>query len=179
MAKERLSLADNICLALIANGAEHGWAVVQQLQPATPLGRIWSLSRALTYRSIEHLVELNYIRRRGVTAGKGADRRLVHTTALGRRVTHQWLEAPVEHLRDVRTELLLKLELRTQAKKSNVAFIRRQQKTFAPVIATLGATARSSKVPVDLWRSESAKSVDVFLRSLVRKTSDNSHDPNS
>ncbi|MHB1130463.1 MAG: hypothetical protein ACYC06_10525 [Ilumatobacteraceae bacterium] len=169
MVKKRLSLADNICLALIVNGAEHGWAVVQQLQPETQFGRIWSLSRALTYRSIEHLIELKYIRRRGVTAGKGADRRLIHPTSLGRSVTHQWLETPVEHLRDVRTELLLKLELRTQAKKHNVAFIRRQQKIFAPVTSSLETTAQSSKVPVDLWRRESAKSVDAFLRLLVRQ----------
>lgn len=169
MVKEQLSLADNVCLALIVNGAEHGWAVVQQLQPETRLGRIWSLSRALTYRSIEHLIELKYVRRRGVAAGKGADRRLIHATSLGRGITHKWLEAPVEHLRDVRTELLLKLELRTQAKKQNVAFIRRQQKIFAPVISSLGATARSSRVPVDLWRSESAKSVDAFLRLLVHQ----------
>lgn len=167
MVTDRLSLADNVCLALIINGAEHGWAVVQQLQPTTPLGRIWSLSRALTYRSIEHLIELKYLRRHGVTSGKGADRRLVHATSLGRRESCKWLETPVVHLRDVRTELLLKLELRTQAKKSNVAFIRRQQKIFAPVIATLGDMARSSRMPVDLWRSESAKSVDAFLRQLV------------
>lgn len=169
MIKYRLSLADNVCLALIINGAEHGWAVVQQLQPTTPLGRIWSLSRALTYRSIEHLIDLKYVRRHGVAPGKGADRRLVHATSLGRGEAHKWLETPVEHLRDVRTELLLKLELRTQANKSNVAFIRRQQKMFSPVIATLGDTARSSRIPVDLWRSESAKSVDTFLRLLVRQ----------
>lgn len=169
MTKDRLSLADNVCLTLIVNGAEHGWAVVQQLQPTTPLGRIWSLSRALTYRSIEHLIELKYVRRRGVTAGRGADRRLVHATSLGRSKAHNWLQTPVEHLRDVRTELLLKLELRTQAKKSNVAFIRRQQKMFGPVIATLGARARSSRIPVDLWRSESAKSVDAFLHRLLPK----------
>ena len=173
MIKAQLSLADNVCLALIVNGAAHGWTVVQQMQPKTPLGRIWSLSRALTYRSIEHLAELNYIRRQGIAAGKGADRRLVHATALGCSVTRQWLESPVEHLRDVRTELLLKLELRTQAKKSNIAFIRRQQKIFAPVITTLGDTARSSKVPVDLWRSVSAKSVDAFLRALLMNQSHN------
>jgi len=137
------------------------------VKETTPLGRIWSLSRALTYRSIEHLIDLKYIRRSGVTAGKGADRRLVHATPLGRGVTRQWLDAPVEHLRDVRTELLLKLELRAEAKKSNIAFIRRQQQSFAPVISSLGATARSSNAPVDLWRSESAKSVDAFLRKLT------------
>lgn len=179
MVKERLSLADNVCLALIVNGAEHGWAVVQQLQPETRLGRIWSLSRALTYRSIEHLIELKYVRRRGTTAGRGADRRMVHATPLGRSVTCQWLDAPIEHLRDVRTELLLKLELRTQAKKPNVAFIRRQQKVFAPVISSLEATARSSRVPVDLWRSESAKSVGAFLQLLASGSSDKTHDPNS
>jgi PadR family transcriptional regulator AphA len=168
MVKDRLSLADNVCLVLIVLGAEHGWAVVQQLKPLTPLGRIWSLSRALTYRSIERLIELKYVRRRGVIAGKGGDRRLVRATSLGRRIAHKWLEIPVEHLRDVRTEFLLKLELRTQAKKSNIGFIRRQQRAFAPVITTLGVTAHSSRVPVDLWRSESAKSVDTFLRKLLR-----------
>ena len=124
MVENRLSLADNVCLALIVLGAEHGWAVVQQLRPATPLGRIWSLSRALTYRSIEHLIELNYVRRRGVTAGKGGDRRLVRATSLGRSMARKWLETPVRNLRDVRTEFLLKLELRTQAKKPTATSVR-------------------------------------------------------
>jgi len=167
MVENRLSLADNVCLALIVLGAEHGWAVVQQLRPATPLGRIWSLSRALTYRSIEHLIELNYVRRRGVIAGKGGDRRLVRATSLGRSMARKWLETPVRNLRDVRTEFLLKLELRTQAKKPNVAFIRRQQRAFASNIATLEDAAKSSNIPVDLWRSESAKSVEAFLHKLV------------
>ena len=167
MIKNELSLADHVCLVLIVNGAEHGWAVVQQLQPSTRLGRIWSLSRALTYRSIEKLIEMKCVRRTGTSAGKGADRRLIHATPLGRDITRAWLETPVGHLRDVRTELLLKLELRTQGKKPNTSFIRRQQKSFAPVIASLAATSRLSNSPVDLWRSESAKSVDAFLRKLV------------
>ncbi len=167
MVKDELSLADYVCLALIANGGQHGWAVFQQLKPETPLGRIWTLSRALTYRSIERLIELKLVRRSGFAAGKGADRRLIHATATGRLVVGKWLETPVDHLRDVRTELLLKLELRAQARRSNVAFIRRQQKVFAPVIASLAITARSSKVPVDLWRSESARSVKAFLDKLV------------
>lgn len=179
MVKDQLSLADHACLVLIVNGAEHGWAVVQQLQPTTPLGRIWSLSRALTYRSIENLLESKCIRRHGTRAGKGADRRLVHATSLGRTMASNWLDTPVDHLRDVRTELLLKLELRTQGNRSNIAFIRRQQKVFAPVIASLGVTARSSKVPVDLWRSESAKSVEAFLHQLVPDKRYNIHDPNS
>ena len=167
MDTDQLSLADYVCLVLVVNGAEHGWAVVQQLQPSTRLGRIWSLSRALTYRSIEKLIEMKCIRRTGTSAGKGADRRLIHATPLGRDVGSTWLETPVNHLRDVRTELLLKLELRTQGKKPNTSFIRRQQKSFAPVIASLEATSLSSTAPVDLWRSESAKSVDAFLRKLV------------
>lgn len=167
MVEDRLSLADNVCLVLIVLGAEHGWAVFQQLKPLTPLGRIWSLSRPLTYRSIEHLIELKCVRRRGVIAGKGGDRRLVRATSHGRSTANNWMETPVQHLRDVRTEFLLKLELRTQAKKSNAAFIRRQQRAFAPVIATLEGMAQSSNIPVDLWRSESAKSVDVFLNKLV------------
>ena len=163
---DQLSLADHVCLVLIVNGAEHGWAVVQLLKPTTPLGRIWTLSRALTYRSIENLVDLKCIRRRGPSAGKGADRRLIHATALGRGIAIKWLATTIDHRRDVRTELLLKLELRTQGNKSNTSFIRRQQKTFGPVIASLEATARSSNVPVDLWRSESAKSINAFLQKL-------------
>ena len=179
MVDDRLSLADNVCLVLIVLGAEHGWAVVQQLRPTTPLGRIWSLSRALTYRSIEQLIELNCVRRRGVIAGKGGDRRLVRATSLGRSTANKWLDTPVQHLRDVRTEFLLKLELRTQATKPNTAFIRRQQRAFAPVIATLEGSAQTSKIPVDLWRSESAKSVNAFLNKLVPDQRYNTHVPNS
>src|SRR6187402_1525349 len=98
---DELSLAEHVCLALIAGGASHGWAVGTLLAPDGELGRIWSLSRPLTYRAVDNLVGKDLISRRGVAAGRGRDRVLLAATPPGRRLVAAWLDEPVEHLRDV------------------------------------------------------------------------------
>ena len=70
------------------------------------------LSRPLTYRALDGLVEKGLIIRRGHSHGQGRDRVLLAPTAAGRRSNRRWLETPARHLRDVRLELLMKLALR-------------------------------------------------------------------
>ena len=107
-----LSLAEATCLALITQGFEHGWAIGSELAADGPLGAIWSLSRPLTYRAIEGLVERSLVTRTAGDEGRGRERAVLRPTAAGRRAATTWLDSPAEHLRDLRTELLLKLTLR-------------------------------------------------------------------
>ena len=64
-----LSLAEHVCLALIVEGVTHGWAVGTLLAPDGQLGRIWSLTRPLTYRAIDGLVDKRLATRRPAMAG--------------------------------------------------------------------------------------------------------------
>ena len=157
-----LRLADYACLAAVGEGAEHGWAVGSVLARTGDVGRVWSLSRPLTYRSIEMLVERKLLSRRGTAQGRGGDRTLLRTTATGRRALAAWLDAPVEHLRDVRTELLLKLVLRERAGLSTRPLLEAQRAHFSEAIDALTTDRRHLDV-VDRWRMESARAVARFL----------------
>ena len=74
----------------------------------------------------------------------------------------EWLDEPVEHLRDVRTELLVKLFLRDRAGLDNEQLLARQAELFEPAIDALTSTHRDDDL-VDLWRRESARAVRRFL----------------
>ena len=158
----RLPLAERVCLVLITQKVSHGWALGSMLAPDGEVGRIWTLSRPLTYRAIDGLVDKGLITRTGQAAGRGRDRVLLAPTAPGRRVAQKWLDEPVEHLRDVRTELLVKLFLRDRAGLDNEPLLARQAELFEPAIDALTSTHRDDDL-VDLWRRESARAVRRFL----------------
>ena len=101
-----LTLAEGACLAAVQQGLRHGWAIGSLLAADGEIGRIWTLSRPLTYRAIDSLIERRLLTRRGTEAGRGRDRTLLQITAAGSRAVVAWLATPVDHLRDVRTELL-------------------------------------------------------------------------
>jgi PadR family transcriptional regulator AphA len=164
-----LSLGERVCLALVAEGIDHGWGIGTELAPEHELGRVWTLSRPLTYRAIEQLEAKGLLRRRG-SRRAGRERTLLSCTAQGKRVVEQWLDTPVEHLRDVRTELLLKLLLRRRRGLATEPLLEAQQHTFSEQIDTL-TTARPTADPVDLWRRESARAVRRFLDAAVEQLS--------
>jgi PadR family transcriptional regulator AphA len=154
-----LSLADQVCLAVVGEGRTHGWAIVKLLAPDGELGRIWSLSRALTYRSIDRLVEFALVERSD--AGRRAELRI---TAAGRRRRAAWLTQPVGHLRDLRTEFLLKLMMCDRSSIDTADLIHSQREQLTPAITAL--TDRDPGDVVALWRHESAQAAARFLRRL-------------
>lgn len=160
--QRRLPFAEAVCLVLVNQGLTHGWAIGTLLAPDGELGRIWSLSRPLTYRAIDGLVEKELITRRGHVAGRGRDRVIVGATPAGRRFAKRWLDQPVDHLRDVRTELLVKLWLRDRASLDSSTLLDAQRRVFRPAIAALGASRPGDDL-VDIWRRESAGAVRRFL----------------
>jgi molybdate transport system regulatory protein len=88
-------------------------------------------------------------------------------TAAGRRRSSRWLDEPVQHLRDVRTELLVKLFLRQRAGLDNEPLLAAQRQLFEPAIEALTSTDPDDDI-VDLWRRESARAVRRFLDQALR-----------
>lgn len=166
-----LTLAEHTCLALVAQRHAHGWAVGSALAPDGEVGRIWSLSRPLTYRALDALVERGLVRRRGASPGHGRDRTLLAATPAGRRAVTAWLDEPVHHLRDVRTELLVKLELRRRAGLDLEPLLLAQRAASDEQLAALTRAERSGDL-VDLWRAESARAVRRFLEHVLRPPDD-------
>ena len=163
MAVSPLSLADQACLAIVAERPTHGWAIVKLLAPDGELGRIWSLSRPLTYRALDRLADAGLIER--ADAGRRTELRV---TRRGRATSKRWLERPVDHLRDLRTEFLLKLALLDRAGVDRSQLVFAQRITLAPAIAALtDAHLDSATDAVELWRNESALAARRFLDGLA------------
>ena len=97
-------------LALLCERPTHGWAIARQLSPTGELGSIWSLGRPLVYRSIEILSERKLIVPAGHEPGaRGPNRTIFRATPAGHAAIAEWLLEPVEHVREGRSLLLLKL----------------------------------------------------------------------
>ena len=164
-----LTLADAVCLTLVARESRHGWSIVKTLAPEGEIGRVWSLSRPLTYRALTALAAADLIEPRGSEPGAGPPRTIWRATAKGRRAATAWLRRPVSHPRDMRTEFLLKLVLGAPA----TDLARAQLAAFTPVFDGLQRAADGD--PTDVvarWRLESAEATRRFLESLVRADRD-------
>ena len=167
MARKDAELARNVVLALIVNEPRHGWAVQEELSPKGEIGRAWSLSRQLVYRAIDTLEEDGLVKRAAPKDRGGADRVVITPTAKGKRKVETWLNEPVEHIRDVRTDLVVKLMLRERFGLARGSFLRSQRDQFEPLITAIKSTKDHS--PVGIWRRESASAVWRYLNELEKK----------
>jgi PadR family transcriptional regulator AphA len=158
------TLAEHACLTLVVQGVSHGWAIGSLLTPDGELGRVFTLSRPLTYRAIDGLVAQGLVRRKEPTGGT-RDRATLTATAAGRRAAATWLDSPVDHVRDVRVELMVKLLLRERAGLPR-ADLARAQLAALPFDRLLSG---GDDDLVDLWRREHARSVQAFLHALTER----------
>ena len=164
MAASGRPLSEWVCLALVAEAPTHGWAVAQLLAPEGEIGRVWSLSRPLTYRALDQLVADAMVSRGGVEHARGPARTILTATPNGKRVVRKWLRTPIEHLRDVRTELLCKVLLSRRAGIDPRALLEAQKAEFAPRFEALARRARAKDADVvDRWRHATADAARRFL----------------
>lgn len=161
-----LTLGERVCLALIDGGVDHGWAIGTELSPENELGKVWSLSRPLTYRAIEQLVAKELVRRSAKRPDQGRERMILSCTPAARRLVTTWLDQPVEHIRDVRTELLLKLLLRRRRDMAVEPLLAAQQALFSDRFDALINPGPQAGL-VDLWRRENARAVRRFLDAAL------------
>jgi PadR family transcriptional regulator AphA len=171
MSTERdLLLGEWACLGLLYEQPGHGFAVAELLRPGGELGRIWSLSRPLTYRSIDVLIERGLLVAVGSEPGSsGPDRTMLRATRQGRAELRTWVRTPVEHLRDLRSSLLLKITIAERCHIGIDEMLDAQRARVADRAAALRAQAFGSdgevSDPVALWRFEMS---DAGLRFLDR-----------
>jgi PadR family transcriptional regulator AphA len=164
-----LALGEHVVLALLAEEPQHGWAIVRTLAPEGEIGRIWTLSRPLAYRALDMLGEHDLVRVARTESGDGPRRTILAANARGRREVDRWLQTPVTHLRDVRTELLLKLVFSERAGRDARPLLVAQQDVFAPIFAGLDRAARRTGADiVDRWRRENAEAARRFLAGALR-----------
>jgi DNA-binding PadR family transcriptional regulator len=158
-----LLLGEWACLGILYKAPTHGFAIASRLKPEADVGRVWSLSRALTYRSLEQLTVRALIEPIGEEPGiAGGNRTILHATRRGRAEFHRWVRTPVEHVRDLRSELLLKIVLATDNGIDITEMIDEQRARITEFIAALDGGSDTADI-VRLWRLESANAALRFL----------------
>jgi PadR family transcriptional regulator AphA len=170
---DELLLGEWACLGLLYRAPSHGFALAARLRPTGDVGRVWSLSRPLVYRSIDQLVARGLVHTVGEEPGiAGGNRTLLADTRSGRAQLRRWLGRPVLHLRDLRSELLLKLVLADECGIDTAPLVAAQR---TRVIELSDALALPAGEPIDvvaLWRSEASHAALRFLDQLATRAAE-------
>jgi DNA-binding PadR family transcriptional regulator len=173
-----LSLNEWAVLGLVAEGETHGFAVSREFAAGGSIGTVWTIPRPLVYRAIAMLVERGLVVETGTAPGAGAPtRRLVSITTAGRGAVGEWLEKPVAHVRDARSELLLKLLLLDRAGTDAEPLLRAQAAMVEPMLASLRAQLERNdgfEATIVRWRIYSTEALAKFLDDLLSTTSSRS-----
>lgn len=167
---DELLLGEWACLALLAERPAHGYDVAVRLAPTGDIGRVWSLSRPLTYRALDQLAQRELISPIAEARGKaGGNKTILAPTTAGKRLVRRWLTLPVPHFRDVRDELLLKLVLCDVLRVDPTKLLTAQRAMFAPMVDALAAVGgkRGAADPVAVWRYESSRAALRFLDRMI------------
>lgn len=164
---DELLLGEWACLGILASGPSHGFAIAARLRPDADLGRVWSLSRPLTYRALERLSKHGYATAIGEEPGiAGGTRTIMAITDTGRRALGEWLDRPVLHLRDLRSELLLKLQLAATLGAATSELVEAQRRVVTDIRRSLELRLQETSGDiVTQWRLETAEAALRFLDS--------------
>ena len=167
----RLSLAEWLVLCLISEQPTYGLALVELLSRDGPLGQVWWVAKAVVYRAIQRLEQLGLIRMTGEQrSSQGPVRSLIEATPAGRKLAETWLSRPVEHTRDVRSELLVKLALLDRTGADPHGLLTAQLAQLRPIAAALDERLQASSgfdYTLALWRHEAMSATVRFLETLT------------
>jgi DNA-binding PadR family transcriptional regulator len=161
-----MSLPEWLVLVILSQQAAHGFAVAQLTAPGGELGRVWQIPKAVVYRAIGRLVDADLIAPEGTEPGQGPQRTVYTATAAGRAAAGRWLHTPVEHVRDIRSHLLLKLALLDRAGGDPADLLEAQRAVLEPIAAAIEARhAASAGFDATLlaWRRATAVAALDFI----------------
>lgn len=177
-----LSLAEWIVLALIAEQPRHGFAVAALTAQTGEVGRAWHVPRPIVYRAAARLTELGLVEV-GTTerGGRGPQRSVLTTTADGSVAARRWLTRPVAHVRDARSELLVKLALLDRRGRGQPQLLKAQRRVFVRIEKALVRQQSLSLRPdgedgfgrvLGSWRIETVRAALRFLDDVQDEVAD-------
>lgn len=166
MSPPRLSVTEYAVLGVLAEEPSHGFAISKELDAESEIGRVFTVRRPLVYRALDRLVEAGFAEPVATEKGDGPQRVIYRVTRNGRRRLNTWLGQPVDHVRDLRIEFLLKLTLTTRTGRSPLGLIREQQAALSPTFDALEQPADQSVDHVELWRRHNAVAAAGYLKEL-------------
>lgn len=166
-----LSLQEWIVLAVIAETPTYGFSVARLLQPGGDLGRTYRVPHPAVYRSVDRLLAAGLVEAAGTEQSRQGPRRtLLHATPAGEMAAADWLERPVPHIRDIRTELMAKLALLHRRSADHRELVRAQRDLLAPIVESLAEKQRAAAGfdrVLSAWRLESGRAALRFLDGLL------------
>ena len=175
-AERELAPGEWSVLALLAEEPGHGWALARQMARDGEIGRVWALGRPLVYRALELLESRGLIEPAGSERGvRGPNRTVFRATTEGREALGSWLAEPVEHVRDVRSLLLLKLVLIERAGIDRTPLLHAQRDQTVPAVQALEqrlAESSGSEAIFTRFRLESTRAVVEFIDGLLAEPTD-------
>ena len=155
------SLGGWAVLALLCEGDAHGWALVRTLASDGEVGSVWSIRRALVYRTVELLLEAGMVEQAGSEPGtRGSPRTMLRVRPAGRQAVRRWLTEPVAHVRDLRSALLLKLLFAQRAGVDRIPLLEAQRAILADTVVALEAPVGAEEEAVAtarVFRLETAR----------------------
>jgi DNA-binding PadR family transcriptional regulator len=159
-------------LCLVREEPTYGLVLVGRLDRSGSLGQIWSVSKATVYLALQRLEQLGLIRAAGQQGSPrgGPARSLLEATPAGQAAARAWLSTPVEHVRDVRSELMIKLALLDRTGSDSQVLIQAQLARLLPVAATLDDQLRATtgfEHTLILWHRKAMTATLQFLQSLA------------
>jgi len=166
-------------LALLAEGPTHGFAIARAMSEDGEIGRVWSLRRPRVYYAIEALTQQGLAQAdRPVPSRTGPDRTVLRITPAGRRAITTWLNTPVEHIRDTRSLLLLKLLYLDRLDTDPQPLLIAQRERFESIAARLQTAvdeAHGFDQTLLKWRLETATAALRFIDSTIEAYASASH----
>ncbi len=165
------SLPEWAALGLLCETPSHGWAIAQALAPGGEVGRVYSCARPLVYRALGQLREAGLAEVRGTAASdSGPARTTLGATRRGRSAFARWRRRPVEHVRDLRSELMLKLLFCDRAGLDTASLLHAQAQVLARADRALErqlALTHGFDRTLVLWRLSVARAALSFVDALL------------
>lgn len=170
MAGSELSLTEWVVLALVSESPSHGFAIARELRPDSDLGRILTVHRPLVYRALDRLRETGLVEATATEPGDaGPNRTVLRATRKGNARLKRWFITPVDHVRELRIEFLIKLRLTERRDRDATALVEAQRDALASTLTSLasGSDQTTDADVVDLWRQHNAAAAQTFLDTLL------------
>ena len=169
--RDHPSLPEWAALGLLCEGLRHGWAIGRELAADGEIGRVYSCTRPLVYRALGQLREAGLIEEKGTAASdEGPARTTLAVTRRGRAAFRKWRDSAVEHVRDLRSELMLKLLFHERAGTDPVGLLRQQAGILTRGELALERQLRSSTAfdrTLVLWRLSVVRAALSFVEALL------------
>jgi DNA-binding PadR family transcriptional regulator len=178
LVRPELSLPEWTVLAVVSEQPAHGFAIAALTAPGGELGRVWQIPRPVIYRALGRLLDSGLVAPGAVESARGPQRTLYSATEQGREAVHEWLGAPVDHVREVRSHLLLKLALLDRLGIDPADLLRRQKAVLQPIARAVaadrphgqdsGQRGEGFDAVLGAWRRATAAATLSFLDDLTR-----------